>query len=80
MGIIGFHIIETAVGIMTISFPNPIIARIYRYIKLNDGQNILYKDIMEELNISYPTIRKYIAWLERRDLIEKSGKRITLLN
>lgn len=63
---------------MQIQFPNMLLSRIYRYIKLNDGQNILYKDIMEEFGISYPTVRKHIRWLLKRELITINGKRISL--
>lgn len=65
---------------MNISFPNPYIQKIYRYIYLNDGQNIFYKDIMEVYPMTYPTIRKYIRWLEVRGLIKRSGKRISIVN
>lgn len=65
---------------MNIHLPNRNLQKIYNYIKLNDGQNILYKDIRDELLISYKTIRKHMKWLERRGLIIKNGKRITLKN
>lgn len=65
---------------MQIQFPSELLNRIYRYIKVNDGQNILYKDIMEEFNITYPTVRKYIKWLAKRELITINGKRISITN
>lgn len=52
---------------------------IYKYIYRNDGQTILQIDIAEETGISRPTIRKYLKWLERRNLIKKTGKRISIL-
>lgn len=64
--------------IMDILFPNPNIYRIYKYIKLNDGQNILAKDIEAELQLSAPTVRKHLRWLLRRELIKRNGKRIYL--
>lgn len=64
---------------MNISFPNPYIQKIYHYIYLNDGHNIFYKDIMEALSITYPTVRKYIRWLEKRNIIKRTGKRIAIL-
>ena len=63
---------------MAIIFPNLRIQRIYRYIQLNDGQNILYKDIESALNLSAPTVRKWIRWLLKRELIFKDGKRISI--
>ena len=63
---------------MAIIFPNLRIQRIYRYIQLNDGQNILYKDIERELNLSAPTVRKWIRWLRKRELIHQHGKRISI--
>lgn len=53
--------------------------RIYNYIYRNDGQIFLQKEMAEELCLSRPTIRKYIRWLERRHLIKKTGKRISIL-
>jgi len=58
---------------------NPYAHIIYQYIYRNDGQTILQIDIAEETGISRPTIRKYLKWLERRNLIKKTGKRISIL-
>jgi Mn-dependent DtxR family transcriptional regulator len=60
-------------------FPNSYLNRIYKYLYINDGQTILLQDIAEDLNISRPTIRKYLKWLERRNIIERMGKKITIL-
>ncbi len=57
-------------------FPNSYIRRIYNYIKLNDGENILIYEMSARLMISQPTIRKYLKWLERRELIRREKKRI----
>lgn len=51
--------------------------RIYQYIYINDGQIFLQKEMAAELFISEPTIRKYLRWLERRNLIVRNGKRIS---
>lgn len=53
--------------------------RIFIYIKLHDGQTILYKDIMEEFSITYPTVRYCIRWLLDRELISKIGKRLKII-
>lgn len=63
---------------MNIKFKSIYLKSIYNFIKLNDGQTILYKDIMEEFAISYPTVRKNIQWLLDRDLIEKKGKKLSI--
>lgn len=65
---------------MNILFPKRIINRIYKYLKNHSGETILYKDISEALLISYPTIRKYIKWLIKRELITKNGKKITVID
>lgn len=51
--------------------------RVYNYIYINDGQIFLQKEMAAELFISEPTIRKYLRWLERRNLIVRNGKRIS---
>jgi len=55
-------------------FHNKFIQSIYKYIYVHSGQTILIKDIAAETGISQPTIRKYIRWLQRRELITKKGK------
>lgn len=64
---------------MNILFPNLIVQRIYKHIKLNEGQTLLRQDIAEELNLSLPTVRKHIRWLEKRRLIKINGKKISLI-
>lgn len=49
-------------------------AAIFRYIKDHNNNTILYKDIMREFNITYPTVRKKIRNLIRTGKIEKTGK------
>lgn len=49
-------------------------AAIFNYIKAHNNNTILYKDIMREFNISYPTVRKKIKNLIRTGKIQKSGK------
>ena len=49
-------------------------AAIYNYIKAHNNNTILYKDIMREFNISYPTVRKKIRNLIRTGKIIKTGK------
>lgn len=57
-------------------FLNSYIQKIYNYIYINDGQTFLLQDIAEDLEISRPTINKYLKWLERRHLIKRHGKKI----
>lgn len=60
-------------------FLNKFIEKIYRYIYIHDGETILLKDICAATRISEPTVRKYIRWLERRELIKKTGKHFEIL-
>lgn len=53
---------------------------VYMYIKEHDGQTILLADIMEELNITYPTVRDRIKKLIRMGKIEKKGRKFKILN
>lgn len=61
---------------MNIKFRSIYLKSIYHYIKLHDGQTILYKDIMDEYAITYPTVRKCVQWLLDRELIKKVGKKM----
>lgn len=54
-------------------------AAIYRYIKDHNENTILYKDIMAEFNISYPTVRKKVRNLVKTGKIKKVGKHYTVL-
>lgn len=53
--------------------------RIYKYLLLHDGQTNLQIDISDETGLSRPTVRKYLKWLERRNIIKKTGKKISIL-
>lgn len=61
---------------MDIRFRNVYRKAIYDYLKLNSGENILYKDICEELGVCYRTVQRHIHWLEKQHLIHRRGKRI----
>lgn len=63
----------------SVRFYNKIVEKIYKYIYIRDGQIILQTEMAKELKISRPTIRKYIKWLEKRDLIKKDGKKFSIL-
>ena len=52
---------------------------IFYYIKEHNNNTILFKDIMEEFNISYPTVRKKIKNLIRTGKIERKGKKYKVL-
>lgn len=64
---------------MDVKFHNVYRTAIYNYIKLNSGENILYQDICEELGICRATVSRHIRWLERQHLIERRGKRISIV-
>lgn len=52
---------------------------IFYYIKAHDNNTILYKDIMEEFDLSYPTVRRKIKNLVRTGKIKKTGKKYKVL-
>lgn len=54
-------------------------AAIFRYIQDHNNNTILYKDIMREFNISYPTVRKKIRNLIRTGKIKKTGKNYQII-
>lgn len=56
-------------------FTNRYIREIYNYIKRHDGEIILIYEMSDELQITQPTIRKYLRWLMDRNLIRKNKKR-----
>lgn len=63
---------------MQIQFFKRILREIYNYIKFHDGETILVKDICKELQTTRPTVKKYLDWLEKRELIGRHGKKIWL--
>lgn len=62
-----------------VNFRNKYIAKIYKYIYIHDDETILIKDIIAETRISKATVVKYVKWLERRELIKKTGKHFKIL-
>lgn len=60
-------------------FLNQIIEKIYRYLKFHDGEIILMFEMEKDLMISQPTLRKYLKWLQERELIRKKGKRFFII-
>lgn len=57
-----------------VTFRNPYIQKIYKYLYIHDGQTLLIKDIARETGLTRPTVIKYVRWLEKRELIKKTGK------
>lgn len=53
---------------------------IYRYIKEHDGNTILLKDIMEEFNLTYPTVRNRIKRLIGMGKIKRNGRKFEVVN
>lgn len=53
---------------------------VYMYIKEHNGQTILLQDIMEELNITYPTVRDRIKKLIKMGKIEKAGRKFKIID
>lgn len=53
---------------------------VYMYIKEHNGQTILLQDIMEELNITYPTVRDRIKKLIKMGKIEKTGRKFKIID
>ena len=56
-------------------FFNKRLERLYRYIYIHDGQTILIQDMVKETQISAPTVRKLLKWLEERELIKRTAKK-----
>lgn len=59
-------------------FFNKYLNNIYRYIEMHDGETILIKDMVKDLDISAKTIRKYIRFLVKGEIIKKTGKRFSI--
>lgn len=64
---------------MRINFNDIYTTCIYNYLSLHDGDLILYKDIMDEYKMSYPTVRSRINWLIKHKYITKKGRRISII-
>lgn len=61
-------------------FFNRWIDSIYRYIEVHDGETLLIKDIARDIGTTVVTVRKYLKWLTRRDLVKRTGKRFSIVN
>lgn len=53
---------------------------IYNYIKAHNNNTILLKDIMEEFNITYPTVRNRINKLIKMKKIERNGRKFKIIS
>lgn len=60
-------------------FTNRYIRMIYNYIQKHDGEIILIYEMSEALQITQPTIRKYLHWLIDRNLIRRYKKRFWII-
>lgn len=56
-------------------FFNKKLERLYKYLYIHDGQTILMQDLVEEIKVSAPTVRRFLKWLEERELIKRVGKK-----
>ena len=74
MGVIKFQKNRTQEGVEKMAFRDIYTMAIYRYIKDHNNNTILFKDIMAEFGITYPTVRKKIKNLVRMGKIQKNGK------
>lgn len=61
------------------NFMNRQLDKLYKYIYIHDDQTLLLKNIAAEINISRPTLNKYLKWLERRELIQRNGKHFKII-
>lgn len=52
---------------------------IYNYIKEHNNNTILLRDIMEEFNITYPTVRNRINKLIQMKKIERKGRKFKII-
>lgn len=62
-----------------IHFPDIYTQMIYNYLRKHGDGYILYKDIMYQYKMSYPTLRKKIKWLEDHHLIRKEKRYIRIV-
>lgn len=62
-----------------LAFRNKYANNVYKYLYRNDGQTILINDIADATGYCRQTVSKYLKWMERREIIKRSGKRINLL-
>lgn len=62
-----------------VNFRNKFLQKVYKYIYIHDDETILMKDMEKETGITEKTCRKYVRWLERRELIKKDGKHFKIL-
>lgn len=60
-------------------FFNKHLDKIYKYLYIHDGETLLLKNIAAEINTSRPTLNKYLKWLERRELIQREGKKFKII-
>lgn len=60
-------------------FINKYADKVYRYLYRHDGETLLLKNIARDTEISRPTVRKYLRWLERRGYIKKDGKQFSIV-
>lgn len=61
------------------NFMNSRLDKLYKYIYIHDDQTLLLQNIAAEINISRPTLNKYLKWLERRELIHRDGKHFKII-
>lgn len=62
-----------------ITFPDIYTQSIYNYLRKHGEGYILYKDIMHQYKMSYPTLRKKIKWLEEHHFIKRTGRYIRII-
>lgn len=61
------------------NFMNHRLDKLYKYLYIHDKETLLLKEIAAEINISRPTLNKYLKWLERRELIQREGKHFKII-
>lgn len=64
---------------MQIKFPDLYTQVIYNYLKLHDGELILYRDIMDKFPMCYTTVRRRVNWLIDHNYIRKEKRRISII-
>lgn len=61
-------------------FPKTHQQSIFKYLLLHDGETILQKNISRDTGVGLKTIRRDLKYFEKRGIIHRDGKDISVLD
>lgn len=61
-------------------FPKTHQQSVFKYLLLHDGETILQKNICRDTGVSPKTVRKDLKYFEKREIIHRDGKDISILD